>query len=186
MSDIRGHRFADPLVDAQPAASPIIRYLALALVVVSTFVWIGNRGWSARPEDAVSVAQIREVLQRAGFQPTGTFSEQITGAEGVEALSPSCSTPLAFLPVLFSNTEIAPDALQYGDGGYSVAYAFDGALYPENAVSLRTGIAAEWKRLKSLFVGSNERRLAYYLKIWTPNACATLTPVDAKRLADAE
>ncbi len=125
-------------------------------------------------------------MARAGLELTGHFVEPVTGLDGVEISKPGCSQPLALLPVLAWNAEVAPDALRYRDGAYNIAYAYDGNLYSAAWITYGFGVVSRLSRLKALAEGSDPRRLTYYFKVWTPQFCEGLTAADVERLRDAD
>jgi hypothetical protein len=156
------------------------------LIVVSVGVWLCNRNWNETSAETVSPDRIREVIVRAGLKPSGSFYEQITGAEGIEIDRPGCEKLTALLAIQIRNAEIAPAAFSFGDGGYRVSYAFDGEIYSPSWISYKLGVFAVLHRLRSLAGGVDPRVLSYYFKIWTPRACEGLTPAEVERLRDAD
>jgi hypothetical protein len=186
MFDIRSHRDPNSTVNARHAATAGVRYAALILIVLSVAIWIWNRPWSISLEAIASPERIRGIILRAGLQPTGNFQERFTGLEGIEVASPTCSTPIAILPVMFGKLELPADSLSYRPGAYDVAYVFDGNLYSGRWISYQLGIVAVWRRLTSLISGKDSKSLHYYMKVWTPRGCPGLTPGEVERLRAAE
>ncbi len=186
MFDIRSHRSSDSGVHAQRATPVGVRYAVLTLIAASLVVWVWDRPWSRSFGAIISSTRIHEVVVRAGLQPTGYFYEQITGLKGVEVTRPGCPAPVAILPVMAAYAEIAPDALIYRVGDYTVTYAYDGNLYSTRWISYRLGIMAIWRRLASLVSGTDSKSLYYYMKIWTPQGCQGLTPAEAELLRNAD
>ncbi len=129
---------------------------------------------------------MREIITRAGLQPTGNFHEPITGLEGFEVARSGCPAPIAVLPVMAANAEMAPGELSYRDGDYNIAYAFDGNLYAPDWISYRLGIMSAWRRVTSLALGSDPDSVRYYMKIWTPRGCQGLTQEEVERLREAD
>ena len=149
-------------------------------------VWICNRSLTKPFQPTAPLDRIAEVIVRAGLQPVGYFHEPATGLVGIEVSMKDCSQPVALLPAMIGDMELAPDELSYRDGDYQVAYAFDGSLYPEKWISYRLEVISTWRRLAALVSRSNSERLQYYMKIWTPFGCPGLTSEEVGRLRDAD
>jgi hypothetical protein len=186
MFEFLSHRAPDLVGPAPRSAPAAIRFGVLILIVVSAVVWVSSRDWNGTSEAPVSAQRIGELVARAGLQPIGYFHEPITGLQGVEISRLGCPKPVALLPVHSMNAEIAPGALRYSDGGYSVAYAFDGGIYSASGISYKIGVIALLRRLTSIVARSDTKHLAYYFKIWTPRGCAELTSAEVERLRDAD
>ncbi len=186
MFDTRRDRVADGFVAAQHATRAGLRYTALILVAVCLVVWICNRPWTKPFQPTAPLDRVAEVIVRAGLQPVGYFHEPATWLLGTEVSMKDCSQPVALLPAMIGDMELAPDELSYRDGDYQIAYAFDGSLYPESWISYRLEVIATWRRLTALFSRSESERLHYYTKIWTPIGCHGLTSDDVARLRDAD
>jgi hypothetical protein len=186
MSDISGHRAPDSFVEAPRWTRAGLRYAVLILIAACVVVWICSRPWTKSLQATVSSDRILEVIARAGLQPTGYFHEPATGLVGVEISAKECPQPVALLPAMVGDIELAPDELSYRDGDYQVAYAFNGNLYPPRWISYRLEVIATWRRLISLASGSDPERLRYYMKIWTPSGCQGLTSQELARLRDVD
>ncbi len=146
----------------------------------SRFYYSDSRDVASSVTSAIEVGR---TLENSELRVTGSFEEPMGDLSlmGYEVSLPTCSAPLAVLPIPVKNSAI-PNTYRYSEEEYNSSYIYNGTAYPESGISYRLRSLHILYSIQALLGLMKHQQFAFYLKVWTPPGCPMISASQAVAL----
>jgi len=164
-----------------------LRYGAILIILVALAGGTWSRyhylNSSVAESSVASSLEVGRTLENSGLQVTGSFEEPMGDLSliGYEISLPTCSAPMAVLPIPVRSSAI-PDAYRYREDEYNSSYIYNGIAYPEAGISYRLRSLHIFYRIQASLGLIKDQQFAFYLNIWIPPGCPMISNSQALTL----
>ena len=160
-----------------------LRWIVVLIITGALAGGVAGRIRYANSALGESQAEIRQPADSDGKRLAGEFTDPFNSLKGYELLFPRCPKPFAVMPVSTRALAVPPPEYSYPHPGeYAVSYIFNGGVYPEEWIGGRLRFLRALYRFQSLFGLTDARSYAFFLKLWVPAECASVSTAEAEAL----
>jgi hypothetical protein len=158
-----------------------LRWIVVLIISGALVGGVLGRLRYANSDLAEAQADIREPSDSDRMRLAGVFADPLNYLTGYEILLPRCSRPLGVMPVSTRTLAVPPREYHYPHPGeHVVSYVYNGSVYPEEGIGGRLRFLRALYRFQSLFGLTDARSYAFFLKLWVPSDCASVSTAEAE------